>query len=960
MPDPRDTPAMRQYARFKQRHPDCVLFFRMGDFYECFDDDAVLAHKALGLTLTKRTEGVPMAGMPYHQIDTYARRLIAQGHRVAIADQVQDPKDAKGIVERAVTRVLTPGTLVDESLLDVAAPSTIAAIAPVDLRAAIAGTPVMLGVAIAEFSTGSLTVLECEASRLADELASRGVRELLHAEVSKGTPVPPAIEHVARTLSISCTPRPAWHFRRVEALQAVLEHYKVKTTHGFGLRDDDLCVVATGALLRYLRETQLPSDDSGGGANLGSSRAAIIARRPTLAHLRPPRREDPKGFCVLDAVSLRALEVERVLRAREPASRDDAPAHGDGSLAGLFLGRHGCVTPMGKRLVREWLCRPLADLDAINARHRCVGALLDDRTLAGALNDAIDGVQDVSRIAARIALGRATPRDLVALGKSLDRLDTITRVLEGSPAFTEAREELRGVREALAPVALSILTRCVESPPAHMREGGLFKDGCDAELDEARTLQHDAGAWLAQYQARLLAEHALPGLKVGFNSVFGYYIELTSAQARVAPPVFARKQTLKNAERYTTPELKEFENKVTTAQSRAIARELALFDALCAHAAGALEAMTRYAERVATLDVLLCFARHAHRKGWTRPEMTAHPTLLIDQGRHPVLEEVLADRFVPNDLALSMPGTHASLAIITGPNMAGKSTFIRQTALIVLLAHAGSFVPANRATIGLTDRIFTRVGADDALHSGQSTFMVEMTETATILNAATPRSLVILDEIGRGTSTLDGLSLAWAITEHLATPPESSRAQSESGAPTESDGSSGASPRTLFATHYHELTELEELMPGRVRNLHVAVREWGEEIVFLHHILPGRASQSYGVHVAKLAGIPPRVIERAREVLGALSVEHSGRTKSPSPASDPSTIQASSRSAPPTNARLARGAPDARADAAPSLFDSPAAPAHPAIQQLREIKLEALSPLDAFDALRKLREMTRE
>ncbi len=952
MPDPRDTPAMRQYARFKQRHPDCILLFRMGDFYETFDDDAVTVHKALGLTLTKRTEGIPMAGIPYHQLDNYVRRLIAQDFRVAIADQIQDPKDAKGIVERAVTRVLTPGTLVDEALLDDARTATLAAVAPVDLRAAISGSP-SLGVAIVELSTGVLTVLECDASRLGDELASHGVRELLHPELSPGAPLPPAIAHAAQALELSCTPRPAWHFRKSEALQALLEQYQVRTLRGFGLRDDEPAAIAAGALVRYLRETQAPTDEAGGApaANVGSSRAAVLARRPTLAHLRPPRRVDPAGVLVLDAVSLRALEVERTLRARESFE-----GRGDGSLVSLFHGAHGCVTPMGKRLVRDWLCRPLADLDGIRARHRCVGALVSDRTLAEKLRESIDGVQDVSRIAGRIALGRATPRDVVALGHSLSRIDAVARVLEGSAPFAEARADLVAIHESLAALAGAILAQCVEAPPAHLREGGLFKDGFDGELDEARTLQKDAGAWLAQYQARLLAEHALPGLKVGYNSVFGYYIELTASQARSAPPVFARKQTLKNAERYTTPELKEFEHKVTTAQARAVARELSLFDALCARASQHLDTMTRFADRIASLDVLLCFSRRAHRKGWCAPEMSEHAVLDIEQGRHPVLEEGLADRFVPNDLALGVAGAgddgrseaRARLALITGPNMAGKSTFIRQNALLVLLAHAGSFVPAARATIGLTDRIFTRVGADDALHSGQSTFMVEMTETATILNNATSRSLIILDEIGRGTSTLDGLSLAWAIAEFLAKGRDEQRKKPrEADAPHENNGppaspaprsDSLSPPRTLFATHYHELTDLEELLPGRVRNLHVSVREWGEQIVFLHRILPGRTSQSYGVHVAKLAGIPAPVINRAREVLGALSVQHAGHA--------PSAIQTAGKKKP----------KDTPADGTGSLF---ATPDHPVIQELRELKLESLSPLDAFDALRRLRERTR-
>jgi DNA mismatch repair protein MutS len=457
----------------------------------------------------------------------------------------------------------------------------------------------------------------------------------------------------------------------------------------------------------------------------------------------------------------------------------------------------------------------------------------------------------------------------------------------------------------------------------------------DAALDEARLLQRDATAWLASYQARLIEVHKLPSLKVGFNSIFGYYIELPQAQARQAPAEFARKQTLTKAERYTTPELKDFEHKVTTAQDRAIERERVLFDELCGRATAVIASISVFARVVGELDVLACFADKAVRRGWVRPTMVQEPVLVITQGRHPVLDELLGERFVPNDVGLgetrqresetAKQGKTAPLALITGPNMAGKSTFIRQVALIVLLAHAGSFVPADAATIGQTDRIFTRVGADDALHAGQSTFLVEMVEAANILNHATARSLVILDEIGRGTSTLDGLSLAWAIAERLAgTGEEANR----------------SGPRTLFATHYHELTDLEERLPGLVRNLHVSVREWGDQIVFLHRILPGRTDQSYGIHVAKLAGIPASVVRRAREVLESLAVHHA-------PGKDAKGQARPGR--PPV-------LPSPSADGQLALFTTYVA--HPAVDELRELKLDALSPIQAFDALRKLKDMT--
>lgn len=915
---------MRQHARFKAAHPGCVLLFRMGDFYEAFDDDAVLLHKTLGLTLTKRTEGLPMAGVPYHQLENYLRRLVAQGIRVAVCDQIQDPKEAKGIVERAVTRVITPGTIVDEALLDESASNRIAAVASdTKLGDAQAGR---VGVAIVEVSTGLVSVIECSAERLLDELAPRGVQEILHAEVGLGGGKHPMIERVAGTLGSAVTPRAGWHFRPAEAVDAIKGQYGVSTLAGFALRDDEPATWALGALIRYLQETQTPGEGTEQPArvNLGSSKAAVLGRRATLAHLRPPRREEARGRCVLDAVSLRSLEIERTLRAgATPAAKTD------GSLVGLFVaGPDAPKTSMGKRLVREWLCRPLGEIGPIRARHRAVAQLASDRELSARLVEALDGVQDVARIGGRLALGRATPRDLVALGRSLERVRAVRDVIAGAAALATWHGEIERVGAALEPIAKAIVEVCVDAPPAHLREGGLFKDGVDGELDEARLLQRDAGSWLVQYQAKLLEQYDLPGLKVGFNSVFGYFIELTASQAKLAPAAFTRKQTLKNAERYITPELKAFEDKVTTAEARAVAREQALFDGLCTRAAERLADIAAFGEAVAALDALACFASKAVRRGWCEPAMSEEPVLAITQGRHPVLEELLGDRFVPNDVELG--GPHAGLALITGPNMAGKSTFIRTAALLVVLAHAGSFVPAASAEIGVCDRVFTRVGADDALHAGQSTFMVEMTETATILNHAGPRSLVILDEIGRGTSTLDGLSLAWAIAEFLAKGTEAATHQG-----TEGQASGAVSgPRTLFATHYHELTELEERLAGRVRNLHVSVREWGEEIVFLHRIVPGRTSQSYGVHVAKLAGLPREVVERAHAVLSAFAVTHGmGQTAT---------------AAVPEAPRKGEQLP---------LFTEYVP--HPAVDSLRELKIEAMSPMQAFDELRRLKELTQ-
>lgn len=970
MPDPRETPAMQQYYRFKKRHPGCVLFFRIGDFYEMFDDDAVLVSKAIGLTLTQRTAGVPMCGVPHHQLETYLKKLIDKSFRVAVCEQIEPSETAKGLVARAVTRVLTPGTLVDGTLLEDATPIKLAAILFTG-----SGDDSPAEIAVVDASTGQFTLASASGvnhgQSIIDELMRRSVRELLYAAPADNS-VPPRVKRCLDALGISGTPRPAWQFRTQEAREALVEHFKVKSLAGFGVRDDDAAIPAAGAIVRYLAETQTAAA-SDAEAQVGVANGIIP--KSTLAHLRPPTREHPGDWMTIDAVSLRALEVERVIRAA-PGAMD---AGLEGSLLGVFLtGPAGavCKTAMGKRLLREWLCRPSRSLAVIESRHAAVAALKEDRRLAGELRDLLADVPDAARIAGRIALGRATPRDLVAIARGLARAPSIAALLEGVASLKPLHTRLAAPANDLKPVATHILDACVEEPPPHLREGGLIKDGVDKELDEARRLQTDAGHWLVQYQERLLKEHNLPGMKVGYNKIFGYYIELTASQARSAPAAFTRKQTLKNAERYITPELHEFERKVSTAESRALSREREIFEELSASIASRLAEVATIADTLGELDVLLGFAEHAARAGWVRPEMTEATVLTIHDGRHPVLERTLGRDFVPNDVELgsrdeeterrrdgvddadapssitSSPrlSVSPSLSLITGPNMAGKSTFIRQVALITLLAHAGSFVPAARATIGLADRIFTRIGADDALHAGQSTFMVEMTETANILHHATQRSLVILDEIGRGTSTLDGLSLAWAITEHLAQ----------------------VGCRTLFATHYHELTDLAERgetdpqdpLAGRIKNLHVAVREWPldahategtaseTQIIFLHRILPGKTDQSYGIHVARLAGLPQGVIGRAREVLASLAVHHGPATGSlvePAPGSATNGEATSGKKKPrvPTTRVEQPGGQM-------GLFTEFVQ--HPAVDALRELKIESLSPLQAFDELRKLKD----
>ena len=919
-----DTPAMRQYKHFKAQHPGCVLFFRMGDFYEMFYEDAVLAHKAMGITLTQRSEGVPMAGVPYHSVEGYLRKMIQAGHRVAVCEQVEDAKEAKGVVKRDVTRVITPGTLTDETLLDEANENPLAAVVfHADA----------VSLAWVELSTGAFSVTTLDEAQANDELARIAPSELLYCDTATGD-APPRIDALEKVLACSTTPRPAWQFRLSEARDALKQQYGVAQLKGFGFADDDPALCAAGAIIQYLSETQCMAspEGEGEGKGEGEGEGESKQRSARLRHLRPPKRFSREAHLVIDQASLRSLEIDRTLRTGKT----------DGALIGIFRGPSAPATAMGKRLLRHWLCYPLCDRGAIQTRQRAVQALVDDSRFRSELRDAIDPVQDIERISARLAVGRATPRDLVALGKSVQQASALRGVLSDRPSEKPYLDRLTELLGILEPLGQTILDACIDEPPAHLREGGLIRDGHDAELDEARGLQRDSHAWLASYQARLLEEHNLPHLKVGYNKVFGYYIELSAVNKDKAPDTWSRKQTLKNAERFITPALKEFEGKVLSAESRAVAREQELFSALCQSAADEIQTLHRFALLVSELDVLGAFAQRAVRAQYVKPTIVDQPILKIEAGRHPVLDELLGDRFVPNDLELGVGGWElgdkakqanagsepqilnpksqipsASLALITGPNMAGKSTYIRQAALITLLAHTGCFVPADAAIVGLTDRIFTRVGANDELHAGQSTFMVEMTETANICHHATDRSLVILDEIGRGTSTLDGLSLAWAIAEHLAGP----------GNATGSDAAPAGGPRTLFATHYHEITTLAERLPS-VTNLSVTVREWQDEIVFLHRIAPGAADRSYGIHVAKIAGVPDPVIKRANQLLADLAVK-SGSAK-------PQAASATSGGPPPQPQM--------------SLFKEYLP--HPVLDKLASTDLNALSPIEAFDLLR--------
>ncbi|MBK8979209.1 MAG: DNA mismatch repair protein MutS [Planctomycetes bacterium] len=798
---------MAQYLAAKDEHPDALLFFRMGDFYELFFDDARRASEALDIVLTSRSKGddrIPMAGVPVRALDSYLKRLVEMGFKVAICEQVQDPKDAKGVVERRVVRVVTPGTLTEDDLLQGARANFLAAVAVRGDRA---------GLAWCELSTGAFVVAECPVARLTDELTRIDPAELL---------IPDDDAELRASLAqarAAITRRAPHDFGPTTARQTLTRFFRTSTLEGFGLEGGAgeplrLATGAAGALVVYLEETQLD----------------------TLPHIRRIEVQRDGDLMLLDRATRASLELVDTIR-------------GDGAGTPLVRIVDETRTPMGARLLREWLLAPLARLEPVLLRQAAVAELFGEPRRTAALHDALGGVLDLQRLTTRISCGRANARDLVALRASLARLP---RVLEGLAGVTAERLAwLVAHLDPLSDVTADVAATLIDEPPTTLRDGGLIAEGCNEELDELRLLARDSRQWMADYQARESARLGIGNLRVGFNRVFGYYIEITHGNRDVPlPPDYVRKQTTKNAERYVTDELKTFETKVLKAEETSKQLEYDLFDALRQRVAAQVERLQATAAIVAELDVLVGLAVVAKNRGYCRPLVDDGRTLRIEDGRHPVIEAThAAGTFVPNDTDLAPPARQ--LVLLTGPNMAGKSTFIRQNALIVLLAQIGSFVPARTAHIGLVDRVFTRVGAADDISRGASTFMVEMVETANILNNATERSLVVLDEVGRGTSTFDGLALAWAIAEDL---------HDRIGC------------RALFATHYHQITSLAGDAKGVV-NQRVAVKEWGDEIVFLHRIEDGATDRSYGLHVGRLAGIPAAVLERARQVLERLEDE---------------------------------------------------------------------------------------
>ena len=788
------TPMMRQYLRAKAEHPDVLLFYRMGDFYELFYDDARKAARLMDITLTQRGQSggspIPMAGVPYHQLDNYLAKLVKLGESVAICEQIGDPATSKGPVERKVVRIVTPGTITDEALLEERRDN---------LLAAVHSAPSSYGLAALDLGSGRFTILELQGEEaLLGELERLRPAELLYAE--------DALLPKAAQARSGARARPPWHFDGETATRLLTAQFRTRDLAGFGAEGLDAAVAAAGALFQYVQETQ---------------RTAL----PHLTGLTVERRDDA---LILDAATRRNLELELSLVGRH-----------EFTLAGVM---DKSVTPMGSRLLRRWLNRPLRDHAELKARYHCIATLIEDRRY-DPLRERLNGIGDVERILARVALKSARPRDLGQLRYTLAELPAMQQSLAGldTPLLKKLVQELSEHPD------LNVLLQkaLVENPPALAREGGIFAEGYDAELDELRHINRDADAFLADLETREKVRSGIATLKVNYNRVHGFYIEVGRTHADKVPADYIRRQTLKGVERYITPELKAFEDKALSAQERSLARERQLYDALLDKLIERLADLQRTATALSTLDVVANLAERAVALKLAAPELTDQPELRIEAGRHPVVEQVIDTPFVPNDLKLD---DARRMLVITGPNMGGKSTYMRQTALIAILAHIGSFVPARRAIIGPLDRIFTRIGASDDLAGGRSTFMVEMVESANILNNATDKSLVLMDEIGRGTSTYDGMSLAWAAASHIA---RQVRAF------------------TLFATHYFELTGLPEMIPG-IANVHLDATEHAHELVFLHSVKEGPADRSYGLQVAALAGIPKPVIAQAKEYLKRL------------------------------------------------------------------------------------------
>jgi DNA mismatch repair protein MutS len=868
------TPAMRQYLEAKQRHRDSILLFRMGDFYEMFYEDALVASRTLELTLTSRSKdangSIPMCGVPHHAVDGYIARLVKKGFRVAICDQVEDPRKAKGIVRREVVRVVSPGTLTDAAYLDAREPAFLMAVSVAD-DARSGGT---IGVALLDLSTGEFSAADYRGpdrlQALADEIALLAPREIV---APAGTELPPAIA----AAGVPMTRVDRWLFDPDAACRALATQLRAAGLAGFGLDGHPAAISAAGALVEHLRATQ----------------------KTELAHIRAIAYRQPADALIVDPTTLKHLEIVE---------------GAEGGRAGSLLDElDRTKTAAGSRLLRSWLLRPLAALEPIRDRLDAVEELAFRTADRGRLRDTLAGTQDLERLVSRAALGTAGPRDLAGLARSLAIVPRLRTGLGdfGAPlvrSLVAALDDLPELRQRLD-------RTIVDVPPALTREGGFVRDGVDPEIDELRRISRSGRQVIAEMEERERARTGIASLKVRYNRVFGYYIEVSKANLHAVPPDYHRKQTIAGGERFITPALKEYEEKVLGADERIVERELEIFETLRTEVAAEAPRIQASARALAALDVLAAFGEAAAERDYIKPHVHDGDELAVLDGRHPVVERRVSatgDSFVPNDV--TMNASTCQLVVLTGPNMGGKSTYLRQTAILSIMAQAGSFVPAREAKVPLVDRIFARVGASDNIARGRSTFMIEMQETANILHHATSRSLVVLDEIGRGTATFDGLSLAWAVAEYLATSPS-------------------VRPKTLFATHYHELTDLADATPG-VINLHVAAREWKDDIIFLRKILPGRSDRSYGIQVARLAGLPAPVIARAREILLALERDELSRGGRPSLSGTP-------------------GEPQRQL----GLFHTPdAAPAaDPLRVRLASLDIDAMTPLEALTLLAELK-----
>jgi DNA mismatch repair protein MutS len=827
---------MQQYHAIKSRYPHALLLFRLGDFYELFYEDAMLASRELQIMLTSRNrekgQPIPMCGVPYHAADGYVAKLIRAGFKIAICDQMEQPGPGKKIVRREVVRVITPGTATDVAVLDARENNFLAAVAK-----HASGSPV--GLAYVDLSTGEFQATEFSGPRADEDL--RDELQLLHPRETL-LPRPQQLFETAKTSLLDGTGGVEsrledWVFQYDYAERILREQFGVAELIGFGLDTHPQAIAAAGAIVHYLREnaTHRPNDHEGQpDATNGNASAALEA----LGHLDRVRFYQQHDALVLDPVSARNLELVN------PIFTEESSRSGPTTLVAAL---DATVTGMAARLLRSWILRPLLERDAIEARLGAVGHLLQQTVVRGEIRKELRGIVDLERLTSRITLGLASPRELLALRKSLVQVPVLKNFVMPPPAGgSELLRRLHDEIDELADVREILEAAIADEPPALATDPGIIRTGFHAELDELRNLSQHSKQIIASMEERERKRTNIASLKIRFNHVFGYYIEISKPNLHNAPADYERKQTLVNAERFTSPELKEYERKVLAADERILEIERQLFLDLRSGVAAKAARLRKTASAIAQLDVLSAFAKLAADRGYTRPEFNSSGELLIVAGRHPVIEELLrqrGERFVPNDLFFEP--ARQQLLLITGPNMGGKSTYLRQAALIVLMAQIGCFVPARQAKLPIIDRIFTRIGASDNLARGRSTFLVEMSEVAAILNHATPASLVLLDEVGRGTATFDGLSIAWAVVEHLQ---KHTRA------------------RTLFATHYHELTELADLLPG-VKNVHVSVKETPNEIIFLRRVEPGSADKSYGIEVARLAGLPRSVIERAREVL---------------------------------------------------------------------------------------------